>query len=385
MSFIGCHSSDGAVHNSRDAGIKPIILQNIVESLPVGLMVIGSNGEIVTINRAASEILGHSLDVFEGKGWGDLFFDDPKNSDFNQIIIDIICERKVNFKRNVCYTRSDGKSLKLSITGSFLREDGRIAGIVVLMSDVTELHEAHENEKAVLEEKSALQHERAESIRNLAQAVAHQIRNPVTTIGGFSRRVLGRLDAKDPNRGYLETIIDGTRRLENLVTAVSDYTKLLDMKPEPVVMSTVIDMARAGLFQKEEDLAKKVEWSVLGGAIEVRVDPRLFARALNELFLNALEFSRDDPVSIDVQVSKDGGSFTVEVADTGPGISAADRPYIFDPFFTTKAVGVGMGLCRVKRIISEHKGHVTVDSIPGKGTRVTIGVPEGLYNRPILR
>jgi len=372
----------GAMHSSRAAGLKPIILQNIVESLPVGLMVIGSNGEIVTINRAASKILGHSLDVFEGKGWGDLFFDDPKNSDFNQIIIDIIWERKVNFKRNVCYTRSDGESLKLSITGSFLREDGRIAGIVVLINDVTELHQAHENEKSVLEEKSALQHERAESIRNLAQAVAHQIRNPVTTIGGFSRRVLGKLDASDPNRAYLETIIDGTRRLENLVTAVSDYTKLLDMKPERVAMSMVIDMARAGLFQKEEELAKKVEWSVLGGAMEVNVDPRLFARALNELFLNALEFSRDDRLSIDVRASEDAGRFKVEVADSGPGISAANKPYIFDPFFTTKAVGVGMGLCRVKRIVFEHKGHVTVESIPGKGTRVTIWIPEGLHRRP---
>ena len=62
----------------------------------------------------------------------------------------------------------------------------------------------------------------------------------------------------------------------------------------------------------------------------------------------------------------------MEIQDSGTGISEEDRPYIFDPFFTTKAVGVGMGLCRVKRIISEHKGQLTVDSVLGKGTKVTI-------------
>ena len=70
--------------------IKPIILKSILDSLPVGLMVIDPEGEVININRAASEILGYPLDAFEGKGWGDLFFDGEKNIDFNQIIIDII-------------------------------------------------------------------------------------------------------------------------------------------------------------------------------------------------------------------------------------------------------------------------------------------------------
>jgi len=65
----------------------------------------------------------------------------------------------------------------------------------------------------------------------------------------------------------------------------------------------------------------------------------------------------------------------VEIKDSGTGISEEDRSYIFDPFFTTKAVGVGMDLCRVKRIISEHKGELTVDSMPGKGTKVMIRLP----------
>jgi len=360
---------------SRFVGLRPIILQNMLDNLPVGLMVIDSNGEIVTVNGAASEILGHSLDAFEGKGWGELFFEDPRNREFNQMIVDIIWDKNVNLTREVRYIRSDEKAVHLSVTGSYLREDNDIAGIVVLMNDVTELYQAHENEKAVLEEKSALEHEKAEGLRKLAEAVAHQIRNPVTAIGGFSRRILSRLGMDDPNRDYLETIIDGTRRLENVVRAVADYTRLLEVRPERFPLSKVLDMARAGLAQREAELSKRVAWNIRVPPVEAMVDPGLFARALNELFLNALEFSLEDEVWVEVHVFKEGDGVTVRVEDRGPGISEEDMPYILDPFFTTKAVGVGMGLCRVKRIISGHKGDLKIESIPGKGTRAMIHLP----------
>jgi PAS domain S-box-containing protein len=366
------------MHHLRVSEIKPVILQNMLENLPVGLMVIDAKGEISTINRSASEMLGHSLDAFDGKGWGELFIEGQKNRDFNQVIIDIIWEKKVNLRRQVSYVRSDGRTLQLSITGSFLKEEDAIAGIAVLMNDVSELHQAHENEKAVLEEKSALEHEKADSLRKLAEAVAHQIRNPVTAIGGFSQRVLKRLGPDDPNRNYLETIIEGTRRLENVVAVVADYTDLLDIRPERVTLSAVVDMARAGLAQKEAELSREVAWNVQAPPIELMVDPGLFARALNELFMNALEFSTKNrmAISVDGVVADDG--VTVAVTDNGPGISEADMPFIFDPFFTTKAVGVGMGLCRVKRIVSEHQGDVRVESIPGEGTRATLHIPRGL-------
>jgi len=357
--------------------IKPVILRNIWESLPVGLMVIDPGGEVITINRTTSEILGYPLEAFEGKGWGDLFFDDEKNTGFNQIIIDIIQERRVNLKRSASYVTSAGKILQLSITGSFLREEGEIAGIVVLINDVTELHQAHAIEKTVLEEKSALQHERAESIKNLAEGVAHQIRNPVTAIGGFSMRILNKMDQDDPNRAYLEAILKGTKRLENVVTAVGHYTKLLQIEPKKVAISEILAEAQAGVSRREAELSKKIEWTVQSEPIEVMIDPGLFTHALNELFLNALEFCKEDQVSIEVSVLEGVNRVNLEIKDSGTGISEQDRPYIFDPFFTTKAVGVGMGLCKVKRIISEHKGEITVESSFGRGTEVRIRLPQG--------
>lgn len=355
--------------------IRPVILQNMLDNLPVGLMVINAEGEIVTINRAASTILGYDLDAFEGKGWGELFVENEKNDDFNQIIVDIIWEKQVNLRRSVSYTRTDGRVLHLSITGSFLMEGEAMAGIVVLLNDVTELHEAHKKEKAVLREMNALQREKAESMSQLAQAVAHQIRNPVSAIGGFSMRMLNEMDSNDPNRPYVKTILDGTKRLEAIVREVGAYTQASQVSPRPTPVDEILETAKAAPSTKAAELSREISWTISSKPVEIIVDPELFGRALIELFLNSVEFCNASHVSIAVSVSMQPGRVNVEVKDTGSGIPEKDMPYIFDPFFTTKAVGVGMGLCRARRIISEHKGEIRVDNTPGQGTTVMVRLP----------
>ena len=154
-----------------------------MESIPVGLLVINPDGEIVTSNQSASVILGYPCCMFEGKGWGDLFLEDLRNLAFNQVILDVIQEKKVNLHRRVSYVQPGGETLQLSIRGSFLREDGGIAGIVLILHDVSELTRLHDREKRVLREKHRLERERAEGLTRLALAIAHQIRNPIMSIG----------------------------------------------------------------------------------------------------------------------------------------------------------------------------------------------------------
>jgi len=206
--------------------IKSIVIQNILESVPVGLLVIDPKGEIVTTNRAASEILGYSSEMLKGKGWGELFFDNDQNIDFNQVILDVIQEKRVNLHRSVNYSRPTGETLRLSITTSFLKENEEVAGIVVLMDDITEIDRVRRRERAILEEKNRIQRQRAEGLQKLSLAVAHQIRNPVTSIGGFSMRILKTLDENNPSTDYVHNILTGTKRLEDIVKAVNDYADL---------------------------------------------------------------------------------------------------------------------------------------------------------------
>ncbi len=339
------------------------------------MLVIDSQGEIVTINRAACEILGYTRDTFRGKGWGEIFFEADKNVEFNQVIIEVILEKQVNLHRDVSYIRPTGETLRLSINTSFLQENDEIVGLVVLLDDVTELHELHEREKAILEEKNRAQRERTESLKKLALAVAHQIRNPVTSIGGFATRLLNKSDKKGGNAVYLRNILSGTKRLEAIVQGVVDYTEIFPASPVKVPISGVLGKAQARLTEKAIELSKQVNWNVKIEPIEVLIDPELFAQALDEILLNCIEAFTGDHGTVDIIAFRNANGTYIEISGTGTGISEQDMPYIFDPFFTTKAVGVGMGLCKAQRIITEHKGELTVSSSPGKGTKVTVRLP----------
>ena len=360
------------------ADMKPIILNNILESIPVGLLVINPDGEIVTSNDAASEILGYSCRMFEGKGWGDLFLEDSRNEAFNQVILDVIQEKKVNLHRRVSYVQPKGDCLQLSVTGSFLHEDEQIAGIVLILHDVTELQMLHDREKRVLEEKHRLERERAEGLMRLAMAISHQIRNPIMSIGGFAKRTIDKIGETASVVPYLKNILSDAERLEAIVKVVNEYTRIAAVEPVKVSLSAMIEEEVSRLQTKTVELSKRVDWSLNFPAVAFPVDPTLFRRAIYEVLLNALEFLEGDEGSVRIFLSEKQNGLLVEIVDNGIGISGNDLPYVFDPFFTTKAVGVGMGLCLVRRIIGEHGGDVRIDSKPGKGTSVIMKLPDHL-------
>jgi len=344
----------------------------------VGLLVINPDGEIVTSNDAASQILGYACRMFEGKGWGDLFLEDSRNHAFNQVILDVIQEKKIHLHRRVLYAQPDGKMLQLSITGSFLKENEQIAGIVLILHDETELQLLHDREKRVLREKHRLERERAEGLTRLAMAIAHQIRNPVMSIGGFAMRILNKIDENSAIAAYLKNILSDARRLESIVKVVSEYTRISVDNPVNAVkvpLSDIFEKEIARLEAKAVELSKRVKWSLALSVVDFPVDPVLFRRAIYEVLLNAMEFLKNDEGSVKISLMEDDNGLLVEIVDNGVGILEKDMPYVFDPFFTTKAVGVGMGLCLVKRIIGEHGGDVRIASEPGKGAKVIVRLP----------
>ena len=342
----------------------------------MGLLVINPGGEIVTSNDAASGILGYACRMFESKGWGELFLEDSRNQAFNQVILDVINEKKVNLHRRVPYVQPSGKTLQLSITGSYLRENEQIAGIVVIFHDVTELQLLHEREKQVLREKHRLERERAEGLTRLATAVAHQIRNPVMSIGGFAMRILNKTDENSSIAVYLKNILSDAERLEAIVRVVSEYTRIPAAKPVQVSISAILEKEMAQLQAKATELSMRVTWSLALSVVEFPVDPVLFRRAICEVLLNAMEFLKSDEGSVEIFLLEEKKDLLLEIVDNGVGISEKDMPYVFDPFFTTKAVGVGMGLCLVRRIIGEHGGDVRIVSNLGKGTKVIMRFPD---------
>jgi signal transduction histidine kinase len=281
----------------------------------------------------------------------------------------------VKVNRNVPYETPDGETRHLSMTSSLLQEQGETEGLVVLIYDMTEIHRMRRREKEILEEQHQVQAQRAESLRKLALAVAHQIRNPLVSIGGFAMRMLRKTDGRHPDTQYLESILKGTDRLEDLVKTVREYADLSPADIRKVSVARILEQARSRMDGTAQKLCKKVNWKSRMQPMEILADPDLLQKAMEEILLNALESFPGDEGEIRMVVSRQGGGVRIQISDSGRGIPEQDRPYIFDPFFTSKASGIGIGLCKAQRIVKEHRGEIFVHSGPGEGTEVEIHLP----------
>lgn len=354
---------------------QTLIVGNILNSLPVGIAVIDATGRVVFTNPALSQILGYSEAEFRDQGWGPLLLHNEQNDEFNQVVVDAIQQERVNLTRNVFYDPPSGGRKRLAITSSFLRDGGEVAGVVVLVEDVSVAHNAHQRERELLEERHRVEQQRVESLRKLALSVAHQIRNPVASIGGFATLALRRMRADERLQGYLTTIVDEAGRLEEVVKAVHTYAALPAPRLAPTPLSELVRAARRLLEARAGELHRSFVWREDLVAIEPAVDAALMAQALGALLINALDFSPGERPEIRVEARLTAGRLTIAVIDHGQGIAPEDLPFVFDPLFTTKARGVGLGLTTARRIVEEHRGSLGLKSVPGRGTTVTVSLP----------
>ncbi len=354
---------------------KIILYENILASMNDGLIAISSDGEMFMINPAAEEILEYSRDQLEGKGWGEVFFLQGGNEEFNQVILDVIYEKKIKYSKIVPYCTPSGKKKILAMNSSYLRdmarEDKPLIGMIVLFYDITEFYRLQEREKQLLIKARELTQERAEALRKLAQGVAHEIRNPVTAIGGFA----ARLYRENPHLKYLENILQSAKRLEDIVAQITSFTKLSTPRREPCNLMTFLEdvLIHYSPFISSHNVRVSFEFNFPEDK-KIRIDRTLIKEVLGVMITNAIE-AMEDGGTLTLRCYEKGGNTCIEIKDTGKGISEENLPFIFDPFFSTKTNAVGISLTKAKKIISDHGGHIEVESKPGKGTAFTIVLP----------
>lgn len=360
------------------AEIKTAIIENIVESLPLGLLLINPRGEIHIANSSACRILGYSENELVGKGWAELFFDLEENDQFNQVLLDVIQEQTLNLHRAVPYRQKNRETLHLSVTTSFLKVREELRVIVMLIEDETRLYRMRERERAILEEKNRIQRQKAESLNKLALAVAHQLRNPLTAIGGFAQLMLKKSAEQVSTCQYLDNILSDVKRLDRIVKAVESYSNLPSLNLQNVPAAGLVEglLHRGELFARS--VFREIDWIVEREVDVIHVDAVLFVQAMNEIILNAVQFMGRPQGAVKIGIYRAEPGLRVEVADNGMGIKESDLEFIFDPFFTSRADAVGMGLCTAQRIIGEHNGKLIIESAVGIGTTATIALINAL-------
>jgi two-component system sensor histidine kinase/response regulator len=217
--------------------------------------------------------------------------------------------------------------------------------------------------------------EKSKALERMMGEVEHEIRNPLTSIGGFARRVYDRLPQGDPNKKYMEMIITDVARLENMIKELLELETTAVSYRELTNINDVIVEALKSFNQDLEDRGIEAKTELGDDLPLISIDQEQMKMALGNLVENSIEAMQDKLKILKITSRISDGCMEIQVSDTGKGIPKDKIKNIFDPFFTSKTRGPGVGLTFTLKIIQEHRGTVSVESEPGKGTIFTIRLP----------
>jgi len=322
--------------------------EKILESINSGVIVLSKDGVIKDINRATEELLEiKKKDVLNKK-----FLDFPF---LKQLFSDIKIKDNIKEKRIKI-----GNSEKIfNINSSpFNNEE-----ILITIDDVTE-------EVKLLEEKR-----KTEALKTLGiftTGVAHEIRNPLTSIKGFTQILEKRLETKEEELKYITTILSEIRRLEDIVKDLLTYGRPSPPNKIQLNLFNVIKDSISLLQDKLKEKNIKVEYDVSFDP-KFNFDPKQMEQVALNLMLNAIE-SSDYGSKIIIRMKKYEEGVLLEIKDFGFGIKEEDKEKIFTPFFTTKERGTGLGLPISQKIVEMHNGRIWFTS-GNEGTSFFVYLP----------
>jgi two-component system sensor histidine kinase PilS (NtrC family) len=326
--------------------------EDIVRSLSSGLITIAPDGIVLTANAAAADILGQPA-VLAGQPIDQLM---PGLSA-------LIATGSGELRRADLQLADD---LTVGVTVSPLRDvRNQVIGRVVNFLDLTELRRL---------EAQSRRSERLATVGQLAAGVAHEIRNPLASISGSIELLRQGPAASDDDRTLMAIVHREIQRLNVLIGDLLDFAnprppQLVDFDLGVMIEET-LQVARGEQAFATVDMMMEVD-----RPLPIHADPAKLRQVLWNLLRNAADAAAVGGRHVHVDARRSQGATTIAVSDDGPGIAADQLARIFDPFFTTKSKGTGLGLATCYAIISEHGGHIDVDSEPGKGTRMVVSIP----------
>ena len=353
--------------------IRSTYFQGLLDSFSAGVVIFNSEGLVYAVNKSAYSILDLDIGDHIRKRWLALFegFEQKKQlEEMVRYVTENMLQAPYHFTDR--FLGKEGRFRHLSLSASPLIYHEKLFGIVLEINDITNIVLFHEREKSILQERNILQQERYEGLRKISMSVSHQIRNPVTIIGGLAQRLPKELALSKGQLGYFDTIRTCVNRMEDIVTAVYEYSSLNSGERHLTDLGLIINMAREEALLRFSVLPVEVIWQVEIEPYELPADRYGLSGGIAEIFANSLESFVASPGVIKVSGSVHEEFYRLEITDTGRGIPEANLNFIFDPFFTTKTVGVGMGLCKAEKVIKDHGGRITVGNAGGGGTKISI-------------
>nr|WP_321258796.1 cache domain-containing protein [uncultured Pseudodesulfovibrio sp.] len=263
-------------------------------------------------------------------------------------------------------------SLRKSLI-AFLASLAAAAGILLIQAHFLKKRMERRIERA--RRTRRIDSEREESLRQLADSIAHQIRNPLIGIGGNANLLKRKIPEDQSMVEHLGTIMDCCHDLEQLVVSVRDYIDIIPTQTTLFDLETLIEKSRLAAIESVKTPLESVNWRINIAPVSLPMDEGLMGKALYEILTNALEARDSDTISIEIigewKTTKECANkfelpsekcYVLTIYDSGSGIDPEIFNHVMEPFFSTKPHGSGLGLAKAKRVVQIFNGEFTIAS-----------------------
>ena len=339
--------------------------RQVVASMANGLLSINLDGKIASYNLLALELLDLKESEVREKNLKSVF-------DFKETgIDDILSGYQSVIDREISYLQKSGKLLPLVLSVTPIRDQGEVCtGAVIVLRDLREIKQL---------EKKVRQSEKLAAIGRLAAGVAHEIRNPLSSIRGFARFLSHALSDRSQEREYADIMVKEIDRINRVVNDLLAFAQPMKPNREPTDIAEIIEHTIRLMEVDARSRDVLIHRNISPDLDKLSIDGNQITQALINLILNSLHaLDKEGIIEVGAKADNSGNQINIWVEDNGSGIAHENKGKIFDPFFTTREQGTGIGLAIVHKIAENHGGEIRVDSpLPSKnqGCRFTIILP----------
>jgi PAS domain S-box-containing protein len=350
---------------------------NIFDSLTSGIITLDLEGRVVTLNAAAEGLTGCSLAEVRGRFSVEAFAHAPEVA---ELLMETVSSRVGAAPVSATLRRRDGTSIPVEITTAALKGgEGKDLGVVAVLRDLTVVRQLEEQLR---------RSERLAALGTLAAGLAHEIKNPLTSVLIFSQQLSRRFEDRGFREKFGTVVPRELERINRIVEGLLQLARPTRLNLGPVRVPDLLERALELYANQIETNRITVVREYAGRLPAIEADAEHLYRALVNLVVNALDaMGEGGRLTLRARWGDSGDPFPgarggvpnsrlkVEIEDTGKGIASSEATRIFNPFFTTKPGGTGLGLAITHKIVEDHGGTISVRSTPGSGTTVSVLLP----------
>lgn len=379
--FLARRNYNYPVELEADGEVAPLVraINELLESVrdyarhsvADGMISFGRDGRVLSINPRAAVAIGVDADGVIGQSFRRLIPDVPENYRLKSAFLQAFDQGEAFDMRDLRWVNTRGQHMQVDLQGTVLAGEEPIISVQVVFDRAPDLESV---------QRQVSRAHRLMVVGGFAAELAHEIRNPLSSVFGLVDLLHERLPQGDEGHAHLDVLARAAGRIEGLVSQLLDLvpTEIQDLEERDLngLVHEAVDFALVA----ETPGRVTVSQQYADGLAVCNVDPDRITRLFDNILRNALAHTPDGG-EIEITTGQDDNTLFVGIHNTGSFVPLEDRERIFQPFVSGRGTGTGLGLAIAQQIAYAHGGTIEVESSRDAGTRFMVTLPVGLTGR----